>query len=94
MDQHEKPWHNRATQEVLDEVWSSSDGLSAIEAARRLATHGLNELPAAAGWPALLRFGAVQQRPDLLPARCGRCCLPAGTCRRCGRDRAPCPCPA
>ena len=56
MEQREKPWHSRTAREVLEELGSSSDGLSASEAARRLATHGPNELPATAGRPALLRF--------------------------------------
>ena len=56
MEQCEKPWHSRTAREVLEELGSSSDGLSASEAARRLSTHGPNELPATAGRPALLRF--------------------------------------
>ena len=56
MEQHEKPWHSRTTGEVLEELGSSNDGLSASEAARRLSSHGPNELPATAGRPALLRF--------------------------------------
>ncbi|WP_315986540.1 cation-transporting P-type ATPase [Microvirga sp. Mcv34] len=56
MEQHEKAWHSRTAGEVLEDLGSSNDGLSASEAARRLSTHGLNELPATAGRPALLRF--------------------------------------
>ena len=56
MEQREKPWHSRTAREVLEEVRSSNDGLSAGEAAKRLSTHGPNELPATVGRPALLRF--------------------------------------
>jgi len=56
MEQREKPWHSRTTQAVLEELGSSSHGLSASEASRRLADHGPNELPATAGRSALLRF--------------------------------------
>ncbi|MCM2357556.1 MAG: cation-translocating P-type ATPase [Geobacteraceae bacterium] len=37
-------WHCKTVGEVLDELASSADGLSAAEAARRLATFGPNEL--------------------------------------------------
>ena len=56
MEQREKPWHSRTSREVLEELGSSNDGLSASEAATRLSTHGPNELPATAGRPAILRF--------------------------------------
>ncbi|SCY80833.1 HAD-IC family P-type ATPase [Microvirga guangxiensis] len=56
MEQSEKPWHSWTVQKVLDDLRSSSNGLSVSDAARRLSSHGPNELPATAGRPALLRF--------------------------------------
>ena len=56
MEQREKSWHSRSAHEVLEELNSSSGGLSGSEVARRLSSHGRNELPVAAGRPALLRF--------------------------------------
>ncbi len=37
-------WHNRSAEDVLAHFGSTADGLSAQEAARRLATHSPNEL--------------------------------------------------
>jgi len=37
-------WHNRSAEEVLAQLGSSATGLSAQEAAQRLATDGPNEL--------------------------------------------------
>jgi len=39
-----KPWYNISAEETLKQLDSSADGLSLQEAARRLATDGLNEL--------------------------------------------------
>src|SRR5690606_28445862 len=55
-DSNDKPWHSFAKQEVLSALASSPDGLSADEAARRRSLYGPNELPAAAGRSAILRF--------------------------------------
>jgi magnesium-transporting ATPase (P-type) len=44
---------NRGRLQVLE---SSSDGLSEGEAIERRSRYGLNELPAAPRWPAILRF--------------------------------------
>ena len=43
-DPTDEVWHNRSAEEVLTHVGSSAQGLSAPEAARRLAAEGLNEL--------------------------------------------------
>ncbi|MFP4170242.1 MAG: cation-translocating P-type ATPase [Methanomassiliicoccales archaeon] len=40
----EKTWHDRSLDEVIDELGTSSHGLTKEEAERRLKTHGLNEL--------------------------------------------------
>ena len=39
-----KPWYNISAEETLKQLDSSADGLSLQEAAKRLATDGLNEL--------------------------------------------------
>ena len=39
-----KPWYNLSAEEALEQLDSSADGLSLQEAAKRLATDGLNEL--------------------------------------------------
>lgn len=51
-----KEWHSQTPEAVLATLGSSRDGLPAAEAARRLSVHGHNELPAAAGRPAILRL--------------------------------------
>ncbi len=51
-----KEWHSQTPEAVLVTLGSSRDGLPAAEAARRLSVHGHNELPAAAGRPAILRL--------------------------------------
>ena len=48
-------WHTREPQEVLAELGAGPSGLSAAEAARRLAGYGPNALPDAAGIPAWRR---------------------------------------
>lgn len=54
--QGERSWHSLDPQAVLSLLESSADGLSNPEATARLFNYGPNELPAAAGRPALLRF--------------------------------------
>jgi len=49
-------WHSLGTEEVLARQQSSSNGLTADEAADRLRRHGPNTLPQTKGTPALLRF--------------------------------------
>jgi Ca2+-transporting ATPase len=44
---HETPWHLMPSAQVLTDLGSSTDGLAADEAARRLAESGPNELPGA-----------------------------------------------
>ena len=41
----ERPWHATDSQAVLEQIGASPAGLSADEAARRLAEHGPNRLP-------------------------------------------------
>jgi len=49
-------WHSLAAEEALGRLGAGSAGLTRGEAARRLAEHGPNLLPAAAGRSVLLRF--------------------------------------
>jgi magnesium-transporting ATPase (P-type) len=52
----ETPWHSLTQDAVLETLGTTRQGLSSSVAAERLATHGPNELPAATGRSALLRF--------------------------------------
>jgi magnesium-transporting ATPase (P-type) len=51
-----RPWHALHVADVLQAVGSGRDGLTAAAAARRLAEHGPNRLPAAPPDPAWKRF--------------------------------------
>lgn len=42
--QPKKAWHNRSAQDVLAQLGSSATGLSAQDAAQRLAANGANEI--------------------------------------------------
>ncbi|MDH5824630.1 HAD-IC family P-type ATPase [Luteimonas sp. RD2P54] len=50
------PWHACTAADALARLQADRGGLQAEEAARRLALHGANQLPATAGRPAWLRF--------------------------------------
>lgn len=56
MSGEQTPWHSLNPPDVLSLLRSSSNGLSAADAAERLVASGPNELPATAGRSALLRF--------------------------------------
>ncbi len=58
------PWHAMEAKVVLSELQAEAAGLSAEEAARRLAEHGPNRLPQAASRGPILRF--LQQFNNLL----------------------------
>ncbi len=49
-------WHSQSTEDVLTQLSATAHGLKQVEAERRLASHGPNELPETAGRPAWLRF--------------------------------------
>jgi magnesium-transporting ATPase (P-type) len=51
-----KDWHNQTSDEALDALDTSRDGLSDEEARQRLQTFGLNKLPQAAQRNLILRF--------------------------------------
>ncbi|ODA66698.1 putative cation-transporting ATPase F [Methyloligella halotolerans] len=53
---HPRSWHALGPEEVLGALSTGPDGLSTAEAARRLALHGPNRLPAARPRGALIRF--------------------------------------
>lgn len=58
------PWHAMEAKAVLSELRADATGLSAEEAARRLADHGPNRLPQAASRGPVIRF--LQQFNNLL----------------------------
>ena len=58
------PWHAMEARSVLSELRANAAGLSAEEAAQRLAEHGPNRLPRAAGRGPVVRF--LQQFNNLL----------------------------
>ena len=62
--QQDAAWHAMAPQAVLDALHAKADGLTAEEAARRLASHGPNRLPQGRQRSALTRF--LLQFHDLL----------------------------
>jgi len=53
---YSEPWHAASPEAVLARLGSASEGLSASEAANRLAVHGPNQLPQTAARSALRRF--------------------------------------
>ena len=60
----ERPWHALTTEEALDAVEASHDGLAHEEAARRLEVHGLNRLDPPRGRGPIMRF--LMQFHDVL----------------------------
>ena len=84
----ERHWHATDIESVMSTLETSPRGLPDAEVARRLASHGRNEIPSApARHPLLTLPRPVQQRPDLFPARRrGRCAALLGHWRRRGGD--------
>ena len=55
-NKHASQWHHQGTDEVLQALHSSSDGLSKDEASQRLEEYGANQLPQTHSRSALMRF--------------------------------------
>nr|WP_241725871.1 cation-translocating P-type ATPase [Dietzia sp. DQ11-38-2] len=60
------PWHTLPTAEVVSRLGAGSNGLTRAEASRRLAVHGPNTLPVAAGVPAWRRVLRLLRDPMIM----------------------------
>ncbi|MET3859764.1 Ca2+-transporting ATPase [Dietzia sp. 2505] len=60
------PWHTLPTAEVVSRLGAGSNGLTRAEASRRLAEHGPNTLPVAAGVPAWRRVLRLLRDPMIM----------------------------
>ncbi|MBB1042560.1 MULTISPECIES: cation-translocating P-type ATPase [unclassified Dietzia] len=60
------PWHTLSTAEVVSRLGAGSNGLTRAEASRRLAEHGPNTLPVAAGVPAWRRVLRLLRDPMIM----------------------------
>ncbi|WP_216694244.1 cation-translocating P-type ATPase [Dietzia psychralcaliphila] len=60
------PWHTLPTAEVVSRLGAGSNGLTRAEASRRLAEHGPNALPEAAGVPAWRRVLRLLRDPMIM----------------------------
>ncbi|QGW24482.1 MULTISPECIES: cation-translocating P-type ATPase [unclassified Dietzia] len=60
------PWHALPTAEVVSRLGAGSNGLTRAEASRRLAVHGPNTLPVAAGVPAWRRVLRLLRDPMIM----------------------------